>query len=76
MEAYQHDESKIAISKIDRKSLQKKKADQSQIKKTGTDSLASTEITSVGITLRKIFSCQDNLGTGDYRQRNTLLHNT
>lgn len=68
MEAYQHYESKTVISKIDRKRLAKEKG-RSVSKKTGTDSLSSTEITSVGITLRKIFSCEDNLGTEDYGQR-------
>lgn len=66
---------KQQLAKLTGKGLQKKKADLSQMKNTGTDSLTSTEITSVGITLGNIFSSQDNLGTGDYRQRNTLLHN-
>lgn len=50
MDVYQHYESKIVISKIDRKRLATEKADLTQIKKTGTDDLTSNEITSVSIT--------------------------
>ena len=44
---------KQRLAKLTANGLQKKKADLSQIKKRGTDSLTSTEITSVGITLGK-----------------------